>query len=74
MTDPLMKESFQYGIFFLRRSDQKSKEISLVKGNLYYLEGIFVEFGGGDHLSVAVDLPSGTTLKPIPSYYLRAKG
>ena len=69
-----MRESIKYGMLFFRRSDQKSKEISLVKGNLYYLEGIFVEFGGGDHLSVAVDLPSGSTLKPIPGYYLRAKG
>ena len=69
-----MREVSNVGCVFLRRSDQKSKEISLVKGNLYYLESILLEFGGGDHLSVAVDLPSGTTLKPIPGYYLRAKG
>ena len=66
--------NYRISTFFLRRFDQKSKEISLTEGNLYYLESILVEFGGGDHLSVAVDLPSGATLKPIPGYYLRAKG
>ena len=59
--------------FNSRRSDQRSGKISLTKGNLYYLEGVLFEMGGGDHLSVAVDLPSGVSLKPIPGSYLRGK-
>jgi len=57
-----------------KRSDQQSKKISLTKGKLYYIEGMLIEAGGGDHLSVAVDLPSGSSLTPIPGYYLRTKG
>ncbi len=53
-----------------RRSDQKSKPIYLENGKKYYIEGLVVEKGGGDHLSVAVTLPSGQQSKPLDGYYL----
>eukprot|EP00795_Rhopilema_esculentum_P015280 gene15280-6491_t len=56
-----------------KRSSQKSIKIQLEAGKLYYLEGLLLEMSGGDHLSVAVDLPSGKKLIPLSYYYLRAK-
>ncbi|XP_065054894.1 uncharacterized protein LOC135683537 isoform X1 [Rhopilema esculentum] len=53
--------------------EQKSSKIKLEEGKLYYLEGIVYEITGGDHLSVAVDFPSGLKSVPITSYYLREK-
>eukprot|EP00794_Sanderia_malayensis_P020639 gene20639-22674_t len=54
-----------------RRSDQKSQPIPLVGGKKYYIEGLLVEAGGGDHISVAVTFPSGSKSIPLDGYYLR---
>ena len=32
-----------------------------------------VEAGGGDHVSVAVEFPSGKFVKPLNGFYLRSK-
>ena len=44
---------------------QTSQPVSLVQGKVYYMEGLLKEGGGGDHLSVAVRLPSGPEEKPL---------
>ena len=36
--------------------------VSLVAGNRYYMEGIFQEGGGGDHIAVAIQLPGGPAI------------
>ena len=45
---------------------QKSKVISLIAGEKYYIEALQKEELGGDHLSVAWQLPDGTLESPIP--------
>jgi len=49
---------------------QKSGPIDLKVGSKYYLEGLMVEDGGDDYLSVGVYLPDGTPVLPITSHYL----
>lgn len=44
---------------------QKSATINLVAGKKYYVEVLHKEGGGGDHLSVAWQLPDGTMEAPI---------
>jgi|GEM_PF-517658 len=44
---------------------QKSAPVWLVRGARYYVETLHKEFVGGDHLSVAWELPTGTFEGPI---------
>jgi uncharacterized protein (DUF2141 family) len=44
--------------------------IALTAGNLYYFEVLVMEAGGGDYAGLAVLLPSGAYLAPIPAQYL----
>ncbi|MBC7507977.1 MAG: T9SS type A sorting domain-containing protein [Ferruginibacter sp.] len=45
---------------------QKSRQIYLRQGEKYYIEALHKEGNGGDHLSVAWELPDGTLESPIP--------
>ncbi|MCL3780808.1 DUF2341 domain-containing protein [Prolixibacteraceae bacterium JC049] len=42
----------------------------LVKGRMYYFEGIYKEGGGGDHMTIAWLKPGSTNLEIIPSSVL----
>jgi hypothetical protein len=44
---------------------QRSKPIGLEKGNVYYIDAFLKEGRGGDHLAVAVRLPSGSVEAPL---------
>src|SRR6185436_2387837 len=44
--------------------------VSLTAGNLYWFELLVLEAGGGDYAGLAVTLPSGAYLAPIPAQYL----
>lgn len=48
-----------------RFSTQKSVSVYLQSGTKYYIEALQKEGDGGDHLSVAWQLPDGTTEAPI---------
>ncbi|MDA7680206.1 lamin tail domain-containing protein [bacterium] len=50
---------------------QKSKSISLVAGQRYYVEALMKERGGGDNLAVRWQLPNGRIEAPIPSSRLQ---
>ena len=69
---PIVRNAFSLLIYFIYRypDQQKSKEIFLEVGKRYYLEGLFVAQGGGDHIEIGVYLPDGSSLLPITSYYL----
>ena len=60
-----------YFSYSIRRSDQKSKRISLVSGVKYYVEGVMREGTSGDDLAIGAYLPDGTTALPITSHYLQ---
>lgn len=45
---------------------QQSTPIFMEAGQQYYIEALHIEGGGGDHLSVAWQLPDGTFQAPIP--------
>jgi hypothetical protein len=45
---------------------QRSAEIPLVQGQLYYIEALHKEASGGDNLAVGWQLPGGTLERPIP--------
>ena len=47
-------------------NSQISSNIQLVAGQRYYIEAIHKEGGGGDHLAVGWQLPSGVMERPIP--------
>lgn len=47
-------------------TSQRSSAISLVGGQMYYIEALLKEGTGGDHLSVGWTLPGGTLERPIP--------
>ncbi len=49
---------------------QKSAAIPLVAGQRYYIEAIFKEGGGGDHMSIGVEYPNGALERPIPAHRL----
>ena len=51
---------------------QKSKEMFLVVGKRYYLEGIMVGEGGSNHTEIGVYLTDGSKIIPITSHYLSA--
>lgn len=51
-------------------ASQKSAAIALTAGQRYYIEAIFKEGGGGDHLSVGVEYPNGALERPIPAHRL----
>ena len=52
-------------IMFVRFPEQASSPIELEGGRAYFLEAFLKEGGGGDHISVAVKLPSGQMENPI---------
>ena len=68
----IVRNAFSLLIYFIYRypDQQKSKEIFLEVGKRYYLEGLFVAQGGGDHIEIGVYLLDGSSLLPITSYYL----
>lgn len=47
--------------------EQKSEEIKLISGNKYYIEALFKEGWGGDHLIISWRLPNGEIESPIPN-------
>jgi hypothetical protein len=53
-----------------RYASQKSAALYLEAGKKYYIEALHKEGGGGDHISVAWQLPNGTTEAPIPGHRL----
>lgn len=55
-----------------KEPNQKSAAIPLEAGRPYYVEALMKEGGGGDHLSVRWQLPSGIFQTPIPQASLRA--
>ena len=55
-------EQFDY----FKYPTQKSKNVYLKAGEKYYIEALQKEELGGDHLSVAWQLPDGTLESPIP--------
>ncbi len=46
--------------------EQRSGAINLVAGQLYYVEALQKEGGGGDNLAVGWELPNGVRERPIP--------
>ena len=55
-------------------TSQKSNPITLEEGRNYYIEALQKEGGGGDHLAVRWQLPSGQILEPIDATHLRPYG
>lgn len=53
-----------------KQPDQKSAKIKLEVGKKYYIEGIFREGGGADHMSIGAIFPDGTSALPITNSYL----
>lgn len=51
-------------------AEQQSLALPLVEGNVYYIEALMKEQGGGDNLAVGWQLPSGTLERPIPGFRL----
>jgi hypothetical protein len=49
-----------------KEPNQKSAPINLTSGQLYYIEALQKEGGGGDNLAVRWQLPNGTIEEPIP--------
>jgi len=47
-------------------TEQKSKPVELKAGRRYYVEALHKEGGGGDHVSVRWQLPTGQLEGPIP--------
>ncbi len=45
---------------------QQSRPITLEAGKRYFIEALHAEGGGGDHMTVRWQLPSGTIEEPIP--------
>ena len=54
-------------------TQQKSAEIYLVEGKLYYIMALMKEGGGGDNLAVGWQLPDGTLDRPISGQHLFTK-
>lgn len=50
-----------------RYTTQKSAPIHLVAGQSYYVEALFKEGTGADHLAVGWQLPDGSLERPIPA-------
>ncbi|MFD1188610.1 PA14 domain-containing protein [Pontibacter rugosus] len=55
-------------------SSQKSAKVNLKAGQLYYIEALHVEHGGGDNLAVGWQLPDGDMERPIAGNRLTAFG
>ncbi|HSU50439.1 MAG TPA: PA14 domain-containing protein, partial [Segetibacter sp.] len=74
--DPSNKTKIAYSVsatYFRNWSmfdSQKSFQIYLKAGNKYYIEALHKEANGGDHLSVAWQLPSGIMEAPIAGSHL----
>ena len=49
---------------------QKSSSVFLEKGNFYELIATLKEYTGNDYITLAVKMPSGEFLPPIPSEQL----
>jgi hypothetical protein len=47
-------------------ASQQSVPVALTAGRRYYIEALHKDGGGGDHVSVGWQLPSGTLERPIP--------
>ncbi len=47
-----------------------SAAIPLTAGQRYYIEALYKEGGGGDHLSVGMQFPGGALERPIPAHRL----
>lgn len=50
--------------------EQQSDPIPLRKGSYYYIEVLYKEQYGSDHIEVAVQTPDNKTYAPIPSQFL----
>jgi uncharacterized repeat protein (TIGR01451 family) len=50
--------------------EQKSIQLPLNAGQVYYVEALMKEQGGGDNLAVGWQLPDGTLERPIPGFRL----
>eukprot|EP00111_Clytia_hemisphaerica_P005668 TCONS_00016453-protein len=76
-TDEVNKQKIAYQTNYVDynawdwRIGQESDPIALESGEVYYLEGLLLEFGGGEHFQVGVHLPDGTSLLPITNEYLQ---
>jgi hypothetical protein len=53
-----------------KETNQHSVPITLTQGQLYYIEALQKEGGGGDNLAVRWKLPDGTFEEPIPNHRL----
>ncbi|MCR9251852.1 MAG: PA14 domain-containing protein [bacterium] len=53
-------------------ASQQSNTVSLVAGNQYYIEAVFVEFGGADHVAVGWTLPSDASTTSGPTEIIPA--
>ncbi len=51
---------------YTKSASQKSRTIFLNQGEKYYIEALHKEGNGGDHLSVAWEMPDGKVEAPIP--------
>jgi hypothetical protein len=49
---------------------QKSEAITLQQGQMYLIEGLLKEGGGGDNFAAGWQLPDGTLERPIPGKHL----
>lgn len=74
--DPAAKTKIAYSLSWTawrqwdKFSSQRSAAIYLEAGKKYYIEALQKEGGGGDHLSVAWQLPDGTRETPIRGNHL----
>ncbi len=57
-----------------RHASQQSVAINLTAGQPYYIEALAQEGGGGDHLSVAWQLPGSSEIEVIDGQYLAPLG
>jgi outer membrane protein assembly factor BamB len=53
-----------------KEAGQQSGEIVLSAGQMYYIEALHKEGGGGDNLAVRWQMPGGTIEEPIPGHRL----
>ena len=54
-------------------ASQRSAPVSLVAGGHYYIEALMKEGGGGDHLSVRWQMPSGQIEEPLSATRCRVR-
>ncbi len=61
--------SWWFGRAYTHNPSQQSAPVSLIQGNVYYIEALMKENWGGEHVSVSIDGAS-----PIPGSYLSPLG